>query len=294
MNLHLANTIAAAALLLGLAACSHELVEPYQDDAPGNAIHITASIGTPFATSTRTTPLGTDSEQTAFNEGDELLVASGTSLTEEQSQSVVFRLTNGEWVPQGGKFLVWDADQLYFGAFYPANFSETSFDNKDQRTKEKLAAADVMWATTLVPVSKSDTPIHLTLQRMTWRIQARIVGFKSEIPEGSKVSGVKFITTDNKNRVQEWLPYTESDGGKGSQYTALLTAFQKMKISLMANGRAMEAWLDIDTPAGRGEAGKIYTFNLTVGKDKLEVDEVNVSDWFSAQDIPDGNITITP
>lgn len=293
MKIKIIRTFATAALLAGLAACSNELIEPHQCRVPENAIHFTASIGSPFANATRTTPLGTESEQAGFNEGDEVFFAAGTSLSGAPSQFAVYRLTNGEWIPKDGKFLVWEADQLYLGARYPANFSEESFDNKDQRTKEKIAAADLTFATSPAPISKSSDPIHLTLQRITWRIQVRIADFKSEIPTGSKVADVKFITTDNKNRLQEWLPYTENDGGKGSQYTALLTAFKKMKISLTVNGKAMEAWLDIDTPAGRGEAGKIYTFNLTVGKDKLEVGEVNVSDWGSTKDIPEGNMVIS-
>ena len=73
MRLKVTITLAAAALLGGLAACNNEFDRPQADQVPENAVRITAGIANPLA-ATRSMPLGTEDEQTKFKAGDEILV----------------------------------------------------------------------------------------------------------------------------------------------------------------------------------------------------------------------------
>ena len=154
MKLNVMITLAAAALLGGLTACSDKLDQPRADQVPENAVRITAGIGNPFA-ATRSMPLGTEEEQGKFNVGDEIFVCT------RSNQRATYRFDGSVWTPKDGKYLLWVKDRIDLEAFYPAEVGLKALKGErpdlqtDQSTKENIAKADFM-AIELKQVKKTD------------------------------------------------------------------------------------------------------------------------------------------
>ncbi|WP_373718656.1 fimbrillin family protein [Bacteroides heparinolyticus] len=284
--------LSATVALLGMTiACDNEITGQSVASTPDNAVQITATAGHPFAT--RTMPLSSDAEELKiFNEGDEILVKA-TNADGSYEESAVYRLDGGEWVAKDGKFLIWGENKLNFSAYYPAamyNVSQPmSFGQavpQDQSSMIKIAVADLMY-TGMDDVTKSTAPLNFAMQRITFRLRVNIEGINPEFAAGSKVEGVKFKSRDThvEGSAKEWLPYAEGGGEVGSSYTVLLPSrgFDELTLMLSVNGKALTARL-----GNIGGEGKSYTYNLRVGKEKIEVGEVTVSDWTNNEVISAG------
>ena len=280
MKLNIMITLAAAALLGGLTACSDKLDQPRADQVPENAVRITASIGNPFST-TRSTPLGTEEEQGKFNVGDEIFVK------DNFLNYATYRFDGTVWTPKEGEYLLWKSDMESFEAYYPAEWGENPFSYvhpTDQSSTEKIAKADVM--SVGLNQAKTKEALHFTMERRTTRLIVEIAGFKSEFPGDAKVEKVRFHNKSNASApLRTYIPYAKGEGKTGSTYTVLVpwdAAYNT--ISLEVGGKKMTAKLSGITY----DSGLSYTYRLTVGKEKLETTEVTVSDWTSSAVIPGG------
>ena len=290
MKLNVMIMLAAAALLGGLTACNNELGEPQADRVPENAVRITAGIGNPFA-ATRSMPLGTEEEQGKFNVGDEIFVC-----TPNSSQHATYRFDGSAWTPKDGKYLLWEDDQVSFEAWYPAELGEKLFNQetyhhpRDQSSIDKIAKADVMYVT-LSDQEKTKEALHFAMERHTARLVVEIAGFNSEFPADAKVENVRFHNESDFSDPPQatYTPYAKGDGKKGSTYTVLvLSDAINHTISLEVDGKKMTAKLSRITY----DTGKSYTYHLTVGKEKLEMTEVTVSDWTDSAVIPGGEANL--
>ena len=287
MKLNVMITLAAAALLGGLTACSDKLDEaPRANQVPENAVRITASIYNPFA-ATRSMPLGTEEEQGKFNVGDEIFVC-----TPNSSQHATYRFDGSAWTPKDGKYLLWERDMERFDAYYPSEWGLAVVNGggayaypTDQRTEANIAKADLM--SVELNQAKTKEALHFTMQRQTARLIVEIAGFKSEFPGDAKVENVRFHNKNNfSNFLQAtYIPYAKGEGKTGSTYTILVPGNAiNNTISLEVGGKTMTAKLSGITY----DSGLSYTYRLTVGKEKLETTEVTVSDWTSSAVIPGG------
>ncbi|AVM57016.1 hypothetical protein C3V43_04055 [Bacteroides heparinolyticus] len=285
MRLKVTITLAAAALLGGLAACNNELGEPQADRVPENAVRITASIHNPFA-ATRSMPTGTEDEQAKFKAGDEILVYAPNS-----DQHATYRFDGTAWKPRDGEYLLWKSDQEDFRAFYPAEWgsvhiSGAPYDYQtDQSTEENIAKADLMVGD-LNHQAKTKEPLHFTMQRWMARLIVKIAGFNSEFPAGTKVDNVRFLNKiGSSGPLVTYTPYAEGRGEAGSTYTVLVPDnASDHTVSLTVGDKTMTAKLRDYTP----DRGKSYTYHLTVGKEKLEPGEVTVADWTGSTVIQGG------
>ena len=275
------SMLAAAALLGGLTACNGKLDKaPRADQVPENAVRITASIGNPFA-ATRSMPLGTEEEQGKFNVGDEIFVST------PGLQRATYRFDGTVWVPKEGKYLLWKEDMERFNAYYPAESGENPFSYvhpTDQSSTEKIAKADLM--SVGLDQAKTKEALHFTMYRSTTRLIVEIAGFKSEFPGDAKVRDVRFHNKNNASAPpRTYIPYAKGEGKTGSTYTVLVPGDAAHNtISLEVGGKTMTAKLQDYSY----DVGKSYTYRLTVGKEKLEVGEVTVSDWTGSAVIPGG------
>ncbi len=299
--------LAAAALLGGLTACNNEVAEP---QVPDNAVRLTASIGNPF--STRSTPLVNNAAQ--FEEGDEIyLLANEIGAGPDVYQAAnTYRLNNGKWSPTDGKYILWKANELHFNAYYPASIAKEALEKEgildnflsyvptDQSSKEKIAKADLMIMEPEANFKKTD-PVNIQMQHKTVKVTVNIKGFKNEYEPGVKVENVRFVAFNSNPAITEektYLPYTESDGSINSSYTILLpyisaTKLKELKVTMQPRGhRAVTA--DLSSVYGGTGYGKHYTVNVIVGKDRLEVGDVIVSDWSGSLDLPNGEATKQP
>lgn len=247
-----------------------------------NAVRIQASAG---STLTRSNPIATDkSELTGFKEDDKISV---------RNRNITVNYTlNGEiWQPvDNDKYLVWDKNDLKFEAYYPYDGKNTfsvGYIKKDQSTPEALAQSDYMNITSTLKSIPSDKRLPLELKRQTARLIFKIDQFNNEFSTEAKVTELKIYSQENTNEetTDDWgpiTPYQVGDGGVGTTYTALVIPGV---IYAVLNTSETHSYLPDEEPealeleTGKLEAGKSYTYNLIVGKNKVTVGGVTVAEW---------------
>lgn len=243
-----------------------------------NAVRIQASAG---STLTRSNPIETDEKQKGFNEDDKISV---------RNRNITVNYTlNGEiWQPvDNDKYLVWDENDLKFEAYYPydgKNDFSVGYIKKDQRTLEALAQSDYMNITSTLKSIPSDKLLPLELKRQTARLILRIQHFNDEFSEGVKVNKLDIGCPENTNGDGSWesiRPYQQNgDGGVGTTYTALVIPGKRTVYITPPNTNPDEPGIeDLKVETGELEAGKSYTYNLIVGKNKVTVGGVTVAEW---------------
>lgn len=264
----------------------------WMDDS--NAVRIQASAG---STLTRSNPIATDeSELTGFNRGDKISVS---------NRNITVNYTfDGEklWVPENDKYLVWDEKDLKFEAYYPCdgdgkNTFRVGYIKKNQSTPEALAQSDYMNITSTLPSIPSDKHLTLNLERKTARLIFKIDKFNDEFSKEVKVTELKINCPENTNEetTDDWGPITpyrqNGDGGVGTTYTALVIPGV---INAKLNTSETHSYLPGEEPealnleTGKLEAGKSYTYNLIVGKNKVTVGGVTVAGWDTGYTLPEG------
>lgn len=277
--------IAAVALIMGLSACNKE-EGLTQDGAPVNAVRITATVGNPFA-ATRSNPVGTVEEQGRFNEGDRILVRIPFSANE-----AIYQFNGTHWMPINNNYLLWDSNVGSFDASFPLkeNGAKMNIVQQDQSTLPQLALSDLMSAK--IEDAPKGEPINFVMQRNTIRLIVKIAGFNPEFSSESVVSDVKIMIglQGYPDEYGAYIPYTqgeEADIGKvGTTYTLLAGGegdTEDRYVSLKVGEKDMRtAHLPFM------ERGKSYTYNITVGKEKLEIESVTVEDWSNTDTITGG------
>ena len=248
------------------AGCSSEddILSSFHNDP--NAVRITAEVGKASANGfTRSNPLGaTEADQKKFNENDEI------SVQADGQDAVTYQLNGNEWQPQGGKFLKWESDKMNFTAYYPASFDG----NLDKVTLPKeydeasLAANDFMSYYGLHS-NTNGNQLTLTMNRMMARVVVEINGFKDQYA-GATVNSLSICGIK---------AYKHSD----NKFYALIKPCEAQNtetfISLDVAEGASKTTTETLTGIPALTAGNSYTYQLTVGKDKVSVSGIYVADW---------------
>lgn len=285
-------SMAALALMGALASCQSD---DFTVARPDNAVSVNFSVGSLKAT-TRSNAIATDDTQREFNQGDQI------SVSTNDQEAVIFQCTSTEnqtWteaVPN--KFLLWTQPTLTFSAYYPAT-TGTSMATftlpTDQSSVDKIALADYMTRQQTCN-NGSGSDIQMQLERQMARVIVRISGFGSQYRDDQKtVSNVRIYSeasgiadgnpTGSSTAIQ---PYAQGDGGQGSTYTALVVP---------GYGDSGARFIQLSDGEGstllvKGipelEAGNSYTFNLVVGKNRIEVASVTVQDWTTGETLAGG------
>lgn len=251
-----------------------------------NAVRIQASAG---STLTRSNPID-KSKQTGFNEGDMISVRN-------RNITVNYTLNSGIWQPvDNDKYLVWDKNDLKFEAYYPydgKNDFSVGCIKKNQSTPEALAQSDYMNITSTLKSIPSDKHLTLKLERKTARLILKIQQFNDEFSEGVKVNKLDIGCPENTNGEGSWAPITpyqqNGDGGVGTTYTALVIPGKRTVYITPPNTNPDEPGIeDLKVETGELEAGKSYTYNLIVGKNKVTVGGVTVAEWTPGTPLPEG------
>ena len=259
------------------AGCSSEddILSSFHNDP--DAVHITAEVGKASADGfTRSNPLGaTAEEQQKFNDGDMI------SVKADGQEAVIYKLVGEEWQPQSGKFLKWESETMKFTAYYPASYTGgTPTQTLEYNDEASLIAADYMSFTDDVK-NPGDNSLTLTMNRQMARVVVEIVGFNNQYASGTEVNSVTINGTVKALK-------------QGNMFYALMVPCSaqndKEFLSLeVGTGNTKETLKGI--PAL--EAGKSYTYQLTVGKDKVVVTGITVKDWTSGETL-DGKTTNIP
>ena len=255
-----------AAAILALSACSEseDLLSAFHSDP--NAVRITAEVGKASANGfTRSFPLGaTEADQKKFKEGDKI------SVKADGQDAVTYQLNGYEWQPQGGKFLKWESDKMNFTAYYPASF-DGNLDKvilPAEYDEASLAANDFMSYYGL-ETNTNGNQLTLTMNRMMARVVVEIDGFNDQY-SGATVNSLSICGVK---------AYKHSD----KKFYALIKPCdaQSSETFISLDVAEGESKTTTETLAGIPEltAGKSYTYQLTVGKDKVSVSGITVKDW---------------
>ena len=269
--------VATAGLLLAGCATDSDNSNTWLSDP--NAVHVSASVGSIF---TRSNPAASDEDkQMSFNTGDVMGVSNnGTSIT------YTYNKGTNDWQPGNGSYLVWDASNLTFQCWYPADGKNTyskGYIQEDQSSKEEIAKSDYMTAavTTLTEIP-GDRQLKVELERKTARLILNIQSFNDQFDASTtKVNHIRIAsnasTEASETSIINIKPLQNGEGGINTTYTALVIPGKVEGKLYFTTDESAETPLVVKT--GTLEAGKSYTYNLIVGKNKIVVGDVTVKDW---------------
>ena len=277
-----------------LAGCSTES-DSSDWNEQANVVRIAASVGT----TTRTLPDGaTETEQQQFVNNDKIAVeATYTINGTNETKSVQYQYADGQWNSVDGDFLTWrkKASAFQFKSFYPADGTNSLTAGcvyADQTTTAAMAKSDYMTATVNTTTRPADCMLRLGMDRQTARLILNIKKIATEFPAGTKIDHVVMVSSKSipaSSQQVEISPKQQGDGGETTTYTALVSPdVIAVKIYMTANGTPLTA------KTATLEKGKSYTYDLTVGKTKIDIEGIKVNDWNNGQTIDGGKPIYAP
>ena len=269
--------VATAGLLLAGCATDSDNSNTWLSDP--NAVHVSASVGSIF---TRSNPAASDEAgQKSFNTGDVMGVSNnGTSIT------YTYNKGTNDWQPGSGSYLVWDASDLTFQCWYPAACKNTyskGYIQEDQSNATEIAKSDYMTAAVTdlkeIPGSRQ---LDVALVRKTARLILNIQNFNDQFDASTtKVNHIRIAskasTDASESSIVNIKPLQNGEGGIGTTYTALVIPGKVEGKLYFTTDESTETPLVVKT--GALEAGKSYTYNLIVGKNKVTIGGVTVAEW---------------
>lgn len=248
---------ALAVFALGFTACSQDDdFTPQQEDIVKIA---SANIATEVQTRVNTLADGT-----LWENNDQILLVNN-SRNNKNSGTYTATVTTGDnpattWELTNGTVLYASSGTNDFTAYYPASVDFTL--PTDQSTLAGIKMADRMVATT-TGVAKG-TGVALSFERQNAKVTITPT-FASEY-DGKGIADIQNF------KIEEVAPYLPENG---TAYTAILepsgTGFS---VTLTVGSDNLTA-----TSSTALEAGKHYSFNLTVGKEAVSINSVSVNDW---------------
>ena len=283
--------VATAGLLLAGCATDSDNSNTWLSDP--NAVHVSASVGSIF---TRSNPAASDEAgQKSFNTGDVMGVSNnGTSIT------YTYNKGTNDWQPGNGSYLVWDASNLTFQCWYPADGKNTfskGYIQEDQSNETEIAKSDYMTAAvtdlTKIPDSRQ---LNVALVRKTARLILNIQSFNDQFDASTtKVNHIRIAskasTDASESSIVNIKPLQNGEGGINTTYTALVAPGTTEGHLYFSADESTETPLVVKT--GTLEAGKSYTYNLIVGKNKVTIGDVTVAEW-GTDKIDGGKAEFTP
>ena len=268
--------VATAGLLLAGCATDSDNSNTWLSDP--NAVHVSASVGSIF---TRSNPAASDEDgQKSFNTGDVMGVSNnGISITYTYNEGTK------DWQPGNGSYLVWDASNLKFECWYPAdgkNSFSKGYIQEDQSNTTAIAKSDYMTAAvTDLKEIPGDRQLNVKLVRKTARLILNIQSFNDQFTTDTKVNHIRIAskasTDAGETSTIDIKPLQSGEGGINTTYTALVIPGEVEGKLYFTSEESTETPLVVKT--GTLEAGKSYTYNLTVGKNKVTIGNVTVAEW---------------
>ena len=252
-----------ATALLALVACSDadDILSAYHSDP--NAVHITAEVGKASADGfTRSNPLGDAEAQKKFNTDDAI------SVKADGQAAVTYKFNGTEWIPQDDKFLKWESETMNFTAYYPASYTGgTPTQPMEYNSEASLATADYM-SFTGSQKNTGDNKLTLTMNRQMARVVVDIASFNDQYA-GATVNSINSLT------IMGVKAYKHSD----NKFYALMVPCKADNNAQFLSLKVGEGNTETLTGIPALEAGKSYTYDLTVGKNKVVVTGITVKDW---------------
>lgn len=276
--------IAMTALALSAVACSQsdDFSPTYHNDP--DAVRITAQVDTEVTGGfTRSNPVGMD--ETKFNVNDQIGVFAGSQV------AVTYKYDGTSWNPKDSKYLVWQDETMDFKAWYPVaegtdyqNFTPSYSDNP---TLEELAANDYMTFSGSM-TRTDDNTVTLAMQRQMVRIVIDEIKYNNQYNEtDNPVTSIKAGSCKHKLSNGFWAlgliyapMYLHTDG----KWYAVIPPFKSdspyyqedVFLEITVEGESNPL---IVRGLPQTEAGNSYSYTLTIGKEKVDIANVDVADW---------------
>lgn len=294
----------AFAVIAMLAACSTD--DEQSANTAANEVKIAATVGG-NSIFTRSNPVGTEEEQTSFNEGDAISVTT-------EGTTVIYKKTAEVWAPvNAAEFLLWTGNTQTFQACYPEKADENSTKNSfsagyvsaDQSTVEKIALSDYMTCTKNIVKEKipANRQLALDFERQTARIIVKVSAFGNQFE--TRIPTLSAVEVYSKLKV----PAGESDSYVGIQACKKDNVFYALVSPGTANSTEKFLKLTVTYNDGVGnptqtkelyvtgipalEKAKSYTYDVRIGKDNAIIGSVSVTDWGPGDDITGGDAVTT-
>ena len=276
-----------AATALGLTACNsdQDYLDAFQSDPDAVRLSVQIGGGNEAELVTKVNTFAGDDAASAFDAGDEISVA-----TDDQT-AVVYKLDKDKgWQPSAdGQYLIWKTEPMNFQAFYPAGGkNDASMETFTQpakfNTEADLKAADYM--TFSGEKNRPTGNDALTLQ-MTRKMARVIFNVKDKTGNQYGTFTASSITMSinstgySANGVVSGSMTVKTFMNNNKQFYALVTpttAENKEFLTIEGKADGEDVTLTI-TGIPSLDAGKSYTYNLTIGKDKATVASVEVENW---------------
>ena len=243
--------IALAALVLGFAACTQDDdFAPQQEDIVKIS---SANIATEVQTRVNTLDDGTKWENT-----DQILLVNNSR---DNKNSGTYTYNDNAWNLTNG-IVLYASGTNGFTAYYPASVDFTL--PTDQSDEAKIKSADRMTATA-DGVAKGES-IALSFERENSMVTIT-PSFNTEFGDDATISSLQIASI---------TPYHPADA---EDYKAIIApATTGFEVTVKVKVGETEQSLTANTTT-EIEAGKHYTFNLTVGKEAAAISSVSVTDW---------------
>lgn len=297
--------IAATVLTATLAACQSEdldMASTYMNDA--NAVHFSASIDAPLSR------VNTLDNGDTWDDGDMIKVYNLTENAFSGKDEAVYQLSNGKWNLTGSKYIVWadgykNNGKNYFHAFYPYTEGTTNTYNhfdlpSDQSSSNRndanyIGKADLMAAESGAVTQTTET-VNLQFQHLLSKVTVNIKGYNSQY-ESTKpsITGASFSLAKkyaypsdgfytaicNKEEIKALM--TNGENGLHSFTAILLPEKYNSGTKFLSLTTADGTNLIVNVPGilttDGLESGKTYTFDLVVGKNVINIENVTVNPW---------------
>ena len=290
----------AFAVIAMLAACSTD--DEQGANSAANEVKIAATVGE-NSIFTRSNPVGTEEEQTSFNEGDVI------SVTTEGKTVVYTKNKTGQWA-NANDYQLWTGNAQTFEAFYPGNSTNSISEGHieaDQSDITKIAQSDYMTCTENVTKIPDTRQLTLNFERQTARVIVKVSAFGNEF-EGLNptLSAVEVysklkVPAEDGDSYAPIQTYKKEENGNNVFYALVSpgagnNAEKFLKLTVTYNdgeGNATQTKVLDVTGIPVLEEAKSYTYDVKIGKDKATIGSVNVADWGTGDAITGGDAVTT-
>lgn len=297
----------AFAVIAMLAACSTD--DELGANSAANEVKIAATVGG-NSIFTRSNPVGTEEEQTSFNEGDAISVTT-------EGKTVIYKKTGEVWAPaNAGDYLVWTGNAQAFEACYPEKADESTtnsfsvgYVSADQSTVDKIEKSDYMISREAIEKAyiPSDRQLTLNFERQTARVIVKVSGFGDEFKDlNPTLSAVEVysklkVPAGESDSYAAIKTYKKEESGNNVFYAlvspgAANSTEKFLKLTVTYNdseGKPTQTKVLDVTGIPALEKAMSYTYDVKIGKDKATIGSVSVTDWSPGDDITGGDAVTT-
>ena len=166
-----------------------------------------------------------------------------------------------------------------FTAYYPATFNGTINQPTEYNKEADLAAADFMSFTGNVK-NPGDNSLTLKMNRLMARVVVEIAAFNDQYTKNATVNSLSIRGVKAYKHETDGKFYALIDPNSTSSTTAPFLTLE------VEDGTSKTTETLTTTPTFA--AGNSYTYQLTVGKNKISVSGINVANWNTGTIINDG------